>query len=63
MRVRTHHIGALERPFFVTKNGCQGLAEEPLTLFSDGVRCPLFTAPFAIVALLWVLGDEREFVG
>ena len=67
MRVRTHHIGALENTSFVTKEyGFHGLTEEPLTLFPDGVRCPLFTAfPLAIVVALSARGFryERKFVG
>lgn len=67
MRVRTHRIGAIGNPSFVTKEyGFQGLAEESLTLFPDGVRCPLSSIfPLAVVVALSVgiLGNEREFVG
>ena len=68
MRVRTHHVGAISgrHSFFTKEYGFHGLAEEPLTLFPDMVRCPLSTAfPPAIVVALSVvrLGHEREFVG
>lgn len=69
MRVRTHHDKAIisRMSFFTKEYGFHGLAEEPLTLFPDGVRCPLSTAvipPTLDVALLrWMLRDEREFVG
>jgi len=69
MRVRIHHDRAIIRRLsFVTKeHGFHGLAEEPLTLFPDVVRCPLFTAfPLAFGVALSIavrLGNERELVG
>ncbi len=70
MRVRTHHDRAIIRrlSLFTKEHGFHGLAEEPLTLFPDVVRCPLSTVlPLAAigVALFAVagLGDERELVG
>jgi len=69
MCVRTNHDGAINRCLSrVTQEyNFHGLTEEPLTLFPDMVRCPLFTAfPLAIGIALpvgIVLRDERELVG
>ena len=68
MRVRTHHDRAImcRLSFFTKEYGFHGLAEEPLTLFPDGKRCPLSTALLSaiFVALSGVgLGSERELVG
>jgi len=70
MRVRTHHDRAIMRrlSFFTKEYGFHGLAEEPLTLFPDVVRCPLSSAfPLAAIGLACLvgagLGDERELVG
>ena len=70
MRVRTHTDRAIisHTSFFTKERGFHGLAEKPLTLFPDGVRCPLFAAfplvaiGVALLAVVRVL-DERELVG
>lgn len=51
---------------FTKEYGFHGLAEEPLTLFPDVVRCPPSTAPLSVIGLALLvagLGDERELVG
>jgi len=68
MRVRTHHDRAImcRLSFFTKEYGFHGLAEEPLTLFPDVVRCPPSTASLAAIGLALLvagLGDERELVG
>lgn len=65
MRVRTHRVGDLGGPSFVTKEyGLHGLAKESLTLFPDGVRCPLSSMLSSSIGVaLRVLGNERELVG
>ena len=46
MRVRSHHDRAITSrfSFFTKEYAVHGLAEEPLTLFPDVKRCPLFRA-------------------
>ncbi len=70
MRARTHHDRAImcRLSFFTKEYGFHGLAEEPLTLFPDVVRCrvPIFTTlPPAIEVALSIGGlrNERELVG
>lgn len=68
MRVRTHHDRAtISRTPLTKEHGFHGLAEEPLTLFPDSVRCPLSAAsPPAIAVALprrICLGEEYELVG
>jgi len=71
VRVRTHHDRAIMRraSLFTKEHSFHGLAEEPLTLFPDVVRCPLSTAfPPAAIGCFALLGcagfrDERELVG
>jgi len=52
VRVRTHHDRAImcRVSFFTKEYSFHGLAEEPLTLFPDVVRCPLSTA-FPLAAI------------
>lgn len=65
--IRIHSDGAtIDRIPLTEEYSLHGLAEEPLTLFPDSVRCPLSTAfPSAIlVALPRIgLGSQRELVG
>jgi len=66
IHTHTHADRAItQHSFFTKENAFHSLAEEPLTLFPDVVRCPLSTAaslPAMIVVALG-FGDERELVG
>jgi hypothetical protein len=47
---------------FTEEYGFQSLTKEPLTLFPDGERCPLFAAlppaiEFALLVVVRILGD------
>ena len=52
--IRIHRDGAIIGRIPLTEEyNLHGLAEEPLTLFPDGIRCPLSTAfPSAILVAL-----------
>jgi len=63
MRFRTHTDRAITPvTSFTEEYGFHGLAKEPLTLFPDGERCPLFAAFFSTIELalfVRISGDER----